>query len=107
MPAASGSTSFSNEPTVDVNVAHEPDAPNDAAMESPTQDGWTLGVLFRTGELGATLPLWVTLRAWCTSPTSTRSQRSRIAELEATITEHADERARTAERLTVLEQECA
>lgn len=90
-----------------IDVAHEPDAPSDAASGLPAENGWTLGVLLRTGQLGALRPLSVTLRAWCTSATSTRSPTPRIAEQEATVAQLADEHARIAKGLAQLEQECA
>lgn len=51
----------------------------------------------------------MTLRAWCTSASSTSrlSASDRIAELEAAVAEHAEERRRTAKRIALLEQECA
>jgi len=87
-------------------VANQPDPPSDIAPETRAQNGWILGLAIRTGELGASLP-FVTLRAWCTSATSTSGLKARIAELEASIAQHDGERLRTAERLTVLEQQCA
>src|SRR5262249_48934994 len=63
--SARGSTSQANEPRVALGVANESSTSNDTATQTSAPSTWSLGVLLRAGEPGASLPLSLTLRAWC------------------------------------------